>query len=175
MIVAAAAENAGIDDILHIRRSSDLKSFVSALPTEVTSQRFLYMPANVIALGGIRAMSDLFGKLRWLRQNVSVTASIEQGTWSGIATLDLDAIRRLIDQRSDGIQFGFTGERRGNFADIDNGSGLIDLSDKGRLLKFLGSHFDVRHFNQIAYDDYTIRKSSKDKEKIRREFAYWGL
>ncbi len=133
------------------------------------------MPANVIALGGIRAMSDLFGKLRWLRQNVSVTASIEQGTWSGIATLDLDAIRRLIDQRSDGIQFGFTGERRGNFADIDNGSGLIDLSDKGRLLKFLGSHFDVRHFNQIAYDDYTIRKSSKDKEKIRREFAYWGL
>lgn len=174
-LVTEAAEQAGIEDIIHIRRLSDLKSLAANLPNEPAGARLLYMPSNVIALGTAKVMVDLFGKLRWLRQNVIVTASMEQGSWSGAASLDHDAFRRLIDQRLTGVMQGFTGERRGSFADIGNGAGLIDLGDKGRLLKFLGSHFDVRHFNEIIYDDYTIRKSSKNKEKIRREFTYWNL
>jgi hypothetical protein len=174
-IVARAADLAGIKDVVHIRHGSDLTSISLALSGERAAQRYLYMPANIIALGGTQALSDLFAKLRWLRQNVCVTASVEQGSWSGVATLDLDAFRRLVEQRSEGLMTNFTGERRGNFADIGNGAELIDLNDKGRLLKFLGSHFEVRHFNHISYDDYTIRKASANKDKIRREYVYWGL
>jgi hypothetical protein len=182
-IVREAAGQAGIDDILHLRRLDDLRKLIDIPEEERGKCRFLYLPSNVVSLGGKNAMASLFGKLRWLRQNVLVTASagapgetdaVSSG-WSGAALLDADAFRQLVAQRCEGVIRGFQGERRGNLADIGNGANLIDLSDKALLLKFLGSHFEVRHFNAISYDDYTIRKSSRNRDKIRQEFTYWGL
>jgi hypothetical protein len=174
-IITESAAGAGINDILHIRQLNDLKTFAERLGHQQVGLRFLYLPSNIVALGGRQVLTDLFGKLRWLRQNVLVTASTGQGGWSGAASVDLDTFRHLIDQRCAGTIQGLQGERRGNFADIGNGAGLIDLSDKARLLKFLGTHFDVRHFNAISYDDHVIRKSSRNKDKIHQEFNYWGL
>ncbi|HVJ40074.1 MAG TPA: hypothetical protein VM639_01205 [Dongiaceae bacterium] len=182
-IVREAAESAGIEDIVHFRQLEDLQSLADSIDNQQVGRRFLYLPSNVIALGGKMALTALFGKLRWLRQNVLVTAA--GGTphgavgganaWSGAAALDIDAFKRLIEQRCQGTIPAVHGERRGSFADIGNGANLVDLSDKAYLLKFLGSHFEVRHFNAISFDDYTIRKSSQNKEKIRQEFTYWSL
>ncbi|HVJ35767.1 MAG TPA: hypothetical protein VND94_21850 [Terriglobia bacterium] len=182
-IVREAAEGAGIEDVVHFRRLEDLRALADGIDSQQVGRRFLYLPSNVIALGGKMALTALFGKLRWLRQNVLVTAAggdthgsaTGANAWSGAAALDLEAFRRLIEQRCQGVIQPVHGERRGNFADIGNGANLVDLSDKAYLLKFLGSHFEVRHFNAISFDDYTIRKSSRNKEKIRQEYTYWGL
>lgn len=174
-IVTESAERAGIDDITHIRKVDDLRQFADKLGSDQIGRRVVYLSSNVVALGGTKVMADLFGKLRWLRQNTLITASKGQVGWSGAAAVDVETFRRLAEQRCAGVIQGFHGERRGNFADIGNGAGLLDLSNKSNLLKFLGSHFEVRHFNAISYDDYVIRKSSRNRDKIRQEFNYWRL
>lgn len=179
-IVREAAEQAGVDDIFHIRRLDELRALIEGAADQWAGCRFLYLQSNIVALGGQSAMAALLGKLRWLRQNVLATASTggadgSGNGWSGAASFDGEAMRQLIAQRCEGPIQGIKGERRGSLADIGGGAHLIDLSDKALLLKFLGSHFEVRHFNAISYDDYTIRKSSHNRDKIRQEFTYWGL
>ncbi len=173
--LGAAANAAGIEDIDHLRNAGDLRRMQSNLAAAPASTRFLYLPANLIARGGIQAFADFLGKLRWLRQNVVSTVAVDGEGWTGVAVVDREMLRRLLEQKSNGTLHRFVGENQGDFKDIGNGAPLIDLADKGTLLEFLTSHFDVRHFNAISFDTYTVRKESADKDKIRREYTYWRL
>lgn len=52
---------------------------------------------------------------------------------------------------------------------------LLDLSDIRNFRQFITSGFDARFFNALSGDEYTVVKSSVNKEKIRAEYEYYRL
>jgi len=50
--------------------------------------------------------------------------------------------------------------------------GLIDLTDRDRLIDLLNGTFDARHFNQIRQDGLLVTKRSVDVAKMRREHSF---
>ena len=51
----------------------------------------------------------------------------------------------------------------------------MDLSDIRNFRQFITSGFDARFFNALSGDEYTVVKSSVNKEKIRAEYEYYRL
>ncbi|MBR2275579.1 MAG: hypothetical protein IJ873_05880, partial [Lachnospiraceae bacterium] len=52
---------------------------------------------------------------------------------------------------------------------------LLDLSDIRNFRQFITSGFDARFLNALSGDEYTVVKSSVNKEKIRAEYEYYRL
>lgn len=173
--VLSAAREAGITDVVYLRRPQDLETLLTRLRTGDATERTLYMPSHVIAAGPPDVMGEMLSKLRHVRHNAASTATRGTDRWSGVALCEPDMLRRLVERRQQDDLAGFMLEHIDAFARLDEGVPLVDLSDKAALLEFLTSHFEARHFNAIAYDRFTVRKTSGDVGKIRREYAYWGF
>lgn len=173
--VTAAAAAAGLQSVVTVRDAAALRRVVTDLAADEAGTRYLYFPANLILGGAAQALADLFGKLRYLRQNAILTVSADADRWCGAACLDRDTLRSFLDHRAAGTLARFVGDHQGSLREIGNGAGLLDLAKTSTLLEYLTSTFEVRHFNAIAFDAWTVRKSSTDKAKIRREYATWGL
>jgi|GEM_PF-182424 len=174
-LVKAAAKLAGIETVEHLRSTADIRQLQANLSAAPLSTRYLYVPANLIVAGNLEATAHAFGKLRWLRQNVVSTVSLDGTGWIGTAGIDGKMLNLILDQILNGSLALFMSDHRHEFEELGGGDGLLNLASKPALLKFLSSNFDVRHFNSIAVDTHTVRKSSADKDKIRREYAYWKL
>jgi len=52
---------------------------------------------------------------------------------------------------------------------------LVDISDIGKFLAFFSSGFETRYYNQVEGNDLTVVKRSHDKDKIEREYRFFGL
>ncbi len=52
-------------------------------------------------------------------------------------------------------------------------AGLIDLTDRDRLIDLLNGTFDARHFNHIRQDGLLVTKRSVDVVKMRREHGFY--
>ncbi|HVI91147.1 MAG TPA: hypothetical protein VM659_22805 [Dongiaceae bacterium] len=174
-LVKAAAKLAGIEAVEHLRSTADIRHLLANLTAAPLSTRYLYVPANLIVAGNLEATAHVLGKLRWLRQNVISTVSLDGAGWVGIAGVNGEMLNLILDQRLNGSLALFMSDHRREFEELGGGDGLLNLASKPALLEFLSSNFDVRHFNSIAVDTHTVRKSSTDKDKIRREYSYWKL
>lgn len=53
--------------------------------------------------------------------------------------------------------------------------GLVDIGIVGNFIQCIAGNFDSRYFNSLQGDDYTLVKSSVNKEKIRSEYSYYYL
>ncbi|HVE54608.1 MAG TPA: hypothetical protein VNB23_14605, partial [Ramlibacter sp.] len=51
----------------------------------------------------------------------------------------------------------------------------MDLGQVREFLSFISGATATRHFNEVAMDAYFFSKSSTDKEKMRAEYAFYGL
>ena len=59
---------------------------------------------------------------------------------------------------------------------VPAGIRFIDLRDSLQFTDYLTSNFDVRYFNSVRnFDEHTLIKSSSDRAKLSREFAYHGF
>lgn len=61
-----------------------------------------------------------------------------------------------------------------DFLEIESDA-FINLSDWVTFRRFITSGFDSRFFNELKGDEYTVIKASANKEKLRREYEFYGL
>ncbi len=61
-----------------------------------------------------------------------------------------------------------------NFEEILSDAFLC-ISDKGQFLSFITGGFEARYFNALSGDEYTVVKSSTNKEKIFSEYKFYYL
>src|SRR5262249_8545867 len=96
----------------------------------------------------------------------------ENGGW---LLLSADQFQDYVRKRAVDDVGGFFEQQRHRFSLADQRLPLIDLNDQALLLDYLSGAFDVRFFNAISRDAYTITKRSTDKAKLRREYDFYGL
>ncbi|MBR3525540.1 MAG: hypothetical protein IKO11_06800, partial [Lachnospiraceae bacterium] len=53
--------------------------------------------------------------------------------------------------------------------------GLVDIGDIGNFIQCVTGNFDSRYFNSLKGNEYTLVKSSSDKEKLRAEYNFYHL
>ncbi|MCR5249870.1 MAG: hypothetical protein K6E50_04625 [Lachnospiraceae bacterium] len=53
--------------------------------------------------------------------------------------------------------------------------GLADIGQIGNFIQCVTGNFDSRYFNTLKGDEYTLVKSSSNKEKIRAEYQFYHL
>lgn len=53
--------------------------------------------------------------------------------------------------------------------------GMTDISQIHNFIRCIAGNFDARYFNSLSGDEYTIVKSSANKEKIRAEYTFYHL
>ncbi len=70
-------------------------------------------------------------------------------------------------------------EKNGSNSDGDGtmeefpGNMFVDLSSFDEFIRYITSGFDARFFNSLEGDEYTVVKSSSNKEKIRNEYNFY--
>jgi len=52
---------------------------------------------------------------------------------------------------------------------------FLNLAEPGTFRQYITGGFDARYFNQLSGDEYTVVKSSTNKEKIKKEYTFYGL
>ncbi len=65
-------------------------------------------------------------------------------------------------------------ERGKDYEVIESGA-FSDISGREAFLSFLTGGFEARFFNSLSGDEYTVVKSSRNKEKIAGEYRFYGF
>ncbi|MBR5377442.1 MAG: hypothetical protein IK139_09205 [Lachnospiraceae bacterium] len=80
----------------------------------------------------------------------------------------LDETRDALKNAETYRHFGF------EFSDIECPA-FYDLSVYSNFRNFITGGFDTRFFNSVSGDGYVVKKTSKDKEKIKKEYDFYHL
>lgn len=59
--------------------------------------------------------------------------------------------------------------------DVIEGNPFTDISDINNFRQFITSGFEARFFNAVSGDEYTVVKRSENKDKIKKEYEFYGL
>ena len=62
-----------------------------------------------------------------------------------------------------------------DFKDSFEAEGLVDIGNIGNFIQCVTGNFDSRYFNSLKGNEYTLVKSSSDKEKLRAEYNFYHL
>lgn len=62
-----------------------------------------------------------------------------------------------------------------NMPDFFEIEGLVDIGVIGNFIQCITGNFDSRYFNSLKGDEYTLVKSSANKEKIKAEYNFYHL
>ena len=173
-IIADAAAEAGLARPIHLRTTEDWNSVEARLTVEPgREERFLLAP-SWMASGTDGSLANFLRQARYAPGNLMVPCASrrDEAAWFVLSgsTL-LDYVRR----RREGELAGFVEAHRASFIRLEGKLPLIDLTDETALLEFLSTTFDVRYFNAIVREDFTVAKRSPDREKLRREFDFVAL
>lgn len=173
--IESAAREAGINPPVVLSGRPSLLTMSDKLVQDGDAGRYLVFPANIVALTPRAKLVTLLRQLALVPQNVALT--VTQGSeWSGLALLDASLTKRYLASLSDaGCPGDFMSNHGRDLAHIENDLEFVDLRDQAKFLIFLTSNFDVRHFNAIVNENFTIVKRSSDIAKLRKEFTYYSL
>lgn len=68
------------------------------------------------------------------------------------------------------------GSDAGDMGDISlSGRPFLPIGTMDGFIACLTQRYDARYFNTLTSDDYTVRKSSPHKDKLRAEYDFWHL
>ncbi|MBB5192460.1 hypothetical protein HNQ50_003201 [Silvimonas terrae] len=140
----------------------------------VPAGRYLIIPTNIVAQTSKSAFAIFLRQLRYLPSNllISVTSGAE---WSGLVLGDARIVSEYLATLSaTGTPAEFARNWQGEIPELKNELNLVDLRDQASFLVFLTSNFDVRHFNAIENQNFTIVKRSTDKKKLKREYDFYS-
>lgn len=160
--------NAG-DDLLHRRAFEHSPRLV-----------ILYFPAY-IAFRSPEDQAALFlKKLSLSKHNLTVRAAAPPmlGEFPpAISVVVGDLAKAFLDHLYSGLEArNFFLTQAKEFVSIPDDAGIIDLRDPMQFVDYLTSNFDVRYFNQVRSENtFVVVKQSTDRNKIRREHAFYGL
>jgi hypothetical protein len=168
------AEAASVD-VMHIKTEQELAALRDEVAGRPTFSRYLYIPSNLVPARPDAEMGGFLGKLRYALPNLRIDVG-KGPEWTGIALMEPVVCRGFLEAQLDRTLGQFMAAEAELFSPVDNSIGFVDLRDYAAFIEYLTSNFEVRHFNAIdSSDPYTIRKRSRDKVKLRREYDYFSL
>jgi hypothetical protein len=172
--VRSLSEQAGLGGMLHARSAVDLAGVGDSARRYPEDMLYLLLPSN-LAPTAERDDAVLFlKKLRYLTEPVGIARG-EDAT--GAYLVDREGLLAYIAESE--IALGdpqrHLRELGSRLPPVEDALGLADLRELGATLEFLSGSFSARHFNQVAHDRYTVVKHSHDRDKIRREHAFFGF
>jgi hypothetical protein len=59
--------------------------------------------------------------------------------------------------------------------ELENYQALMEISSHSRFIAYLSGGFDARFFNSLSGDEFTVTKSSTNKNKIKAEYTFYHL
>jgi len=170
-----AAAQAGMPAPMVVASRAAAADLEQRLAHEDWQASFLVISTNIVAMTPRSELVTLLRQLRYAAQNIQLPVS-RGADWSGLLRLDAPLARRYLRSIANGeTAADFIARHGADIATIDNCISFTDLRDQAQFLIFLTSNFDVRHFNAIVNENFTIVKRSTDVAKLRREYNYYGL
>jgi len=171
----AVVRDAGLAPPLQLRTAADWEKVRARIDAgDWPTHSVLLCPSNVVCADAPEALGMFLRQAQFSPVNLMLPArgAPEYGGWLLMSDSQFqDYVRkRAVDDAA-----GFFEQRRQEFSLADGRLSLIDLNDQALLLDYLSGAFDVRFFNAITRDAYTITKRSTDKAKLTREFQFYGL
>lgn len=171
----AALQTAGLPPPLDLRDDADWARVRARIDAgDWPADSVLLCPSNVAAADPPEQLVTFLRQAQYSPVNLILPAqgAAENGGWTLLAA---DQFHDYVRKRAVGDVAGFYEQQRHRFSLADERLSLIDLNDQALLLDYLSGAFDVRFFNAISRDAFTITKRSSDKAKLRREFEFYGL
>jgi hypothetical protein len=174
VITKQAIHAAGLGIPFALDGPEDLIDLEERIKQADPEERYLICPAAIVAGRGPDVLTLFLKQARYSPQNLVLPA--EGGAeWSGWALLTGALFRVYLADHAKGNLPSFFERHRYQFVRLEERLGLIDLSDEVTLLEFLSGTFDARFFNEIQRDAYTIKKTSTDRTKLKREYTLFEL
>ncbi len=171
----ASAEAAGIEPPIELNSPSARLEIERRLRNgEWADDLFLFCPAQVVSSKGFDALTLFLRQASHSPISMALPAT-DGPEWSGWLLLSAPLARDYLRKLSEGDLTGFFDQNAGSIIRVEDRMALLDLDEEATLLKFLAGAFDVRFFNAIEQDEYTIRKRSTDKAKLEREYRFFEL
>lgn len=139
----------------------------------------MYLPA-FIAFGCIEDESAIFlRKLSLSRSSLQVSTDPNRLSFAGLqmavtvgelahaliqTAIAGEGVRELLEQSMSQMH------------PVEGDVNMIDMRNPFHFTDYLTSNFDVRFFNAVqTVNDFVVRKSSSEVEKLRREYQYYSL
>lgn len=172
--IESVARAAGMSAVHVVRSSAQWQALSAALDRGELSGMFLVCPANIVAAASDEDLATLFMQARYAPGNLFYSAR-RPGPWMGWALMDATLIKAYVAQHLDGQTEAFFEAHASQFSLVAERIDLLDLSRERALMDYLSGTFDVRHFNAIEREGYTICKRSTDAAKLKREYDFYSL
>jgi hypothetical protein len=170
------AMGAGLAAPTELRSAAEWTNYLKRVEDDphAGANHYLLCPAHVGTVSKPEELS-LF-----LRQSLHAPAlyrvpTINAPRRSGWLLLDAAGIKAYAAAVVQGSAAAFFGENGRPALEVTERIQLLDLNDEAALLDFMGGAYDSRFFNAISSDRFAVTKVSTERDKIRREYLYYGL
>lgn len=174
VITRQAIAAAGLAAPIVLENRSDWSALEEKVRRGDLGERYLICSSGVVAGRGPDVLTRFLRQARYSPQNLVLPAA-GCPEWRGWALMTGSMFRDYLADHARGELPAFFERNRERFVGLEERLGLLDLSDEMTLLEFLSGTFDARFFNEIKRDAYTIKKTSTDRAKLRREYQLFEL
>jgi thiamine kinase-like enzyme len=164
---------AGLPATIILRESLDWTRLAGKLQRDEIGGMFLVCPANVYSTCPPETLATFLRQACYAPNNLLMP--LHQSGRPGWALMTAQLLKAYIERRLGNDLVAFYDAKRPEFSPIEGRLGLVDLSEGHALIDFLSGAFDVRHFNAIEWEGYTITKRSTDTAKLRQEYDLYDL
>lgn len=168
------AVDAGLGEPVHARTSEALAEAADAARRHTDDDLYLVLPSHLAPMAAPRDAALFLRKLALFGEPVGLWRD-DRPLAACLVTCDglLDYVAACVAGHADRDRF--IDEHAARVPSVQDALMLADLREVTAALEFLSGSFSARHFNQVTEDRYNVVKSSPDREKIRREYAFYGL
>ncbi len=148
-----------IEEVIRIDSEEDRDNFLQRI-NKFKINNFIHISSNIIYTNA-EEMKIIINKAGYVEENIIV-----KSTDNGIAIFN--NATDYVDYLKNGII------NSQKFEQMESDS-FVNLENYNEFLKYISGGFDARFFNSMKSDDNLVIKSSKDKNKIKKEYTYYQL
>lgn len=130
--------------------------------------RILHCFSNYI-ISNMEAVKLSFEKLKYIEKAYKVLSHKKA---AAVMFPNVDSYRRFLTQTCSGQATSETIKIIEASFETD---GLVDIGIVNCFIRCITGNFDSRYFNSLSGDEYTLIKSSANKQKIKSEYTYYHL
>lgn len=165
---------AGWPPLIHLCSPGDITSLIDRLREENDDTPYLVCPSHLVPACGQEGLTTFLRQVEYAPSalHMPLSGARDKRGWS---LMRAHLLEKFLVKQREGDFAGFFEQHGDVLVDVPDRLRLIDLSDERTLQDFLSGQFDARHFNAVERDEYTVVKRSKDREKLKREFEFYGL
>lgn len=165
---------AGWPPLVHLCSPADITKFIEGLDKDGKDIPYLVCPSHLAPACSRESLRTFLRQVEYAPSALHMPLK-GAGDWRGWSLMRGNLLEKFLTMQLEGDAAGFFQQHREMLTDIVDRLQLVDLSDERTLQDFLSGQFDARHFNAIEREEYTVVKRSKDRTKLKREYAFYQL